>query len=179
LFAAEGDRPQVVSTEPGRSRASHEFTPFLEGADNVGPHTMITSPRILSILCAAAITMSVYAAPWAADGASVSSVWKITSIKVCKDSRGYLEPHVDALGSFPVYSFFIPRPVWTVNGIVVEAQPAYDRGRLVSFRLMGAAPVLRSGTKNTIKLSLPDQNAAKIFRFDAARVAPGDCYEFF
>jgi hypothetical protein len=115
----------------------------------------------------------------AADLVPPSHQWKITSVRVCRDGRGNLSPHLEAVGHFPVYSFFIPRPVWTVNGIAVEAQPLYERGTLVGFRLLGAAPVLNSGTKNTVKLSLPDQNAAKAFRYDQSKPPPGECYEYF
>ena len=86
---------------------------------------------------------------------------------------------MDAVGNYPVYSFFIPRPVWTVNGTVVESQPVYERGRMTSFELFNVAAYLKSGAKNTIKFSLPDQNASKIFLYDETRPAPGECYEFF
>jgi len=115
----------------------------------------------------------------AAETVPPSQQWKITSIKACRDSAGNLFPHLEVIGSYPVYSFFIPRPVWTVNGIVVEAQPIYERGQLVAFRLFGAATLLNPETRNTIKLSLPDQNTSKVFRFDKSKPAPGDCYEFF
>lgn len=115
----------------------------------------------------------------AAETVPPSHQWKITSIKVCRDSSGNLLPHMEVIGSYPVYSFFIPRPVWTVNGVVVEAQPIYERGQLVAFRLFGAAPLLNAGTRNTIKLSLPDQNTSKVFRYEDSKPAPGDCYEFF
>jgi hypothetical protein len=115
----------------------------------------------------------------AAELVSPSQQWKITSVKVCRDNRGTLFPHLDAMGHFPVYSFFIPRPIWTVNGLAVEAQPLYERGSLIGFRLFGAASVLNSGTKNTVKLSLPDQNASMAFRYDQTKPAPGQCYEYF
>jgi hypothetical protein len=78
-----------------------------------------------------------------------------------------------------VYSFFIPRPVWTINGTVVDSQAVYERGRLIAFELFNAAAYLKSGAKNTVKFSLPDQNASKIFLYDDTRPAPGECYEFF
>jgi hypothetical protein len=138
---------------------------------------MLYRSRILLLLFSALVFLH----PWSAVAADDSSQgkWRITSVKVCKGYRGAINPHIVVSGSFPVYSFFIPRPVWTVNGIVVEAQPLYERGGLTGFRLLGAAPVLRTGAKNTIKLSLPDQNAAKIFRYDSRKPPPGDCYEFF
>jgi hypothetical protein len=110
---------------------------------------------------------------------SSSGKWKITSIKVCRLRSGYLNPHVEALGQFPLYSFFVPRPVWTVNGTVVEAQPIYDRGKLISFRLLSAAGLLKSKAKNTVKFSLPDQNASKTFYYDKAKPPADECYEFF
>ncbi len=105
--------------------------------------------------------------------------WRITSIKLCRSRGGTLIPNVDAIGNYPVYSFFIPRPVWTVNGTVVEAQPIYEHGRLTAFELFNAAAYLKSGSKNTIKFALPDQNASKVFVYDETRPAPGQCYEFF
>ena len=111
--------------------------------------------------------------------ADSSSKWKITTIKICRTYRGYLSPHIEVVGSFPVYSFFIPRPVWTVNGRVVESQPVYKRGRLTSFNLLFSTRFLTSGRRNTIKFSLPDQNGAKIFHYDQTRAKTGSCYEFF
>ena len=108
-----------------------------------------------------------------------SSRWKITTIKICRTYRGYLSPHIEVVGSFPVYSFFIPRPVWTVNGRVVDSQPVYNRGRLTSFNLLFATRLLTSGKRNTIKFSLPDQNGSKIFHYDQTRAKSGSCYEFF
>jgi hypothetical protein len=113
---------------------------------------------------------------FAADSASQ---WKITSVKVCKSTSGSVVAGVDVLGNFPVYSFFIPRPVWTVNGSEVEAQPVYDRGRLTSFHLVNAARFLKSGAKNVVKFSLYDQNGAKVFVFDADKLPAGDCHELF
>ncbi len=111
--------------------------------------------------------------------AEPANKWRITSIKVCKTYSGALDTNLEVLGHYPVYSFFIPRPVWTVNGVVVEAQPVYTRGRLSAFILIQAAGHLRSGQRNTIKLSLPDQNTAKVFRYDDTRPPAGECYEFF
>jgi len=140
---------------------------------------MFNSHRLLLVplILAALLTCPSYAT--AQQSSSSSSKWKITSIRVCRDYSGNIIPHIDVLGSYPVYSFFIPRPVWTVNGIVVQAQPIYDRGILVAFKLFGAAPVLNSGGRNTVKLSLPDQTAAKIFRYLDTKPPNGDCYEFF
>ena len=134
---------------------------------------MLNCSRTLLLLISALIFLHL-SLVFAADNSSSQGKWRITSVKVCKGYRGAINPHIVVSGSFPVYSFFIPRPVWTVNGIVVEAQPIYERGRLTSFRLLGAAPVLRTGAKNTIKLSLPDQNAAKIFRYDSTKPPPGE-----
>ncbi len=111
--------------------------------------------------------------------ADYATQWKVTSVKLCKSSGGTLSPMLEAIGTFPVYSFFIPRPVWTVNGTVVEAQPNYDRGKLVSFKLYNGSEQLKSRTKNTVKFALPDQNGSKIFYFDEARLPAGQCYELF
>lgn len=108
-----------------------------------------------------------------------SGQWKITSLKICRSRGGSLSPSISAIGSYPVYSFFIPRPVWTVNGSVVEAQPVYEHGRLVEFLLTGAAQYLKPGEKNTIKFSLPDQTGVKVFMFQDSRMRAGECYEFF
>jgi hypothetical protein len=140
---------------------------------------MLRRLRILAlfaVLCAACPGITVVEA---AERATSSDKWQITSIRACKDRRGYTSPNIEAIGSYPVYSFFVPRPVWTVNGVVVEAQPVYDRGRLTAYTLLGAAPALSTHTRNTIKLSLPDQNTSKVFRYDDARIPPGECYEFF
>jgi len=88
-------------------------------------------------------------------------------------------PSVEVIGHFPVYSFFIPRPVWTVNGNVVEAKPIYSQGRLVAFELMNGGDYLEHGKKNTVKFALPDHNGSRIFLFDHFRVPYGECYEFF
>jgi hypothetical protein len=105
--------------------------------------------------------------------------WKVTSIKLCRTSSGALSSGVEAIGNYPVYTFFIPRPVWTVNGAVVDAQPVYDRGKLVSFSLLGGATLLKSGTKNTVKFALPDHSGSKIFYFDVNKLPMGECYELF
>jgi hypothetical protein len=131
---------------------------------------------ILFILAAFLASMSI---GHAADESGSQNFWKITSIKVCRDYNGNVLPDVEALGSYPVYSFFIPRPVWTVNGIVVEAQPTYEAGRLVSFRLFRAGSLLKPDSRNTVKFSLPDQNGSRVFRFRNTRPRPGQCYEFF
>lgn len=110
---------------------------------------------------------------------AASNEWRITSVKVCRDRGGSLFPHVTVIGSYPVYSFFLPRPVWTINGSVVDAQPVYDRGRLIEFTLIGATEYLKAGAKNTIKFSLPDQNGAKVFFFNEPKVVAGECFEFF
>ncbi len=115
----------------------------------------------------------------AADVSSSSTQWKINTVKVCRSAGGVLVPSIDVTGNYPVYSFFIPRPVWTVNGTVVEAQPVYQHGRLVLFQLFNAGPYLKSGAKNTVKFSLPDQTSSKVFLLDQSTPAPGDCYEFF
>jgi len=114
-----------------------------------------------------------------AQTASSSSRWKITSIKVCRAPSGALASSIDAIGVYPVYSFFIPRPLWTVNGNLVDATPVYHQGKLVAFQLYGASEYLKSGTKNTVKFSLPDQNASKTFTYDDTRPAAGQCWEFF
>jgi hypothetical protein len=112
-------------------------------------------------------------------GSSSPGPWKITSVKVCRTSAGTLVSSFSVIGTFRVYSFFIPRPVWTVNGTVVDAKPVYDKGRLESFQLLDATPLLKSGTRNTVKFSLPDQHASKTFYFDDAKPQAGECWEFF
>ncbi|MBI5249793.1 MAG: hypothetical protein HY912_09875 [Desulfomonile tiedjei] len=111
--------------------------------------------------------------------ADSSGQWKITSVKVCRNPSGTINSSVEVVGSFPVYSFFVPRPVWTVNGTVVDTQPVYDRGRLVAFQLINAAGLLNSGSKNTVKFSLPDQSSSKVFHYDQNKASAGSCYEFF
>jgi len=132
--------------------------------------------KALFLLCALVAGLLI---AHAAELVPPSQRWKITSVRVCKDNRGHLYQHLEALGHFPVYSFFIPRPVWTVNGVVVEAQPLYERGSLIGFRLFGGAKALNAGTKNTVKLSLPDQNASMAFRYDQNKPPPGECYDYF
>ena len=110
---------------------------------------------------------------------SSSNPWKITSVKVCKSSGGAVYPTIEAIGSYPVYTFFIPRPVWTVNGVVVEASPVYQSGRLVAFQLLNAGPNLKTGSKNTVKFALPEHNGSRVFLFDPSKFGPGECYEFF
>jgi hypothetical protein len=134
--------------------------------------------RLVFVLASVALLIGLYLshAPLVL---SVSGEWKITSIKVCRSSGGTLVSRVQAIGSYPVYSFFIPRPVWTVNGALVDAQPVYDRGKLVEFTLLGAVEHLKSGAKNSIKFSLPDQTGAKVFYFNESKVLAGECYEFF
>ncbi|MFA6221738.1 MAG: hypothetical protein WC647_05435 [Desulfomonilaceae bacterium] len=105
--------------------------------------------------------------------------WKITSVRICKTSSGSLSSSMEAIGAYPVYTFFIPRPVWTVNGTVVEAVPVYQHGRLVSFELLNSSPYLNSGSKNTVKFALPDHNGVRVFFFDSKKFGPGECYEFF
>lgn len=133
---------------------------------------------LLALFIASALLLS-HSSLLSAQTASSSSRWKITSIKVCRTSSGALASSIDALGVYPVYSFFIPRPLWTVNGNLVDATPIYHQGRLVAFQLYGAAEYLKSGAKNTVKFSLPDQNASKTFTFDENRPATGQCWEFF
>jgi hypothetical protein len=135
---------------------------------------MIRSARLLIFVILIAASFSTFS--FAAD---ISGHWKITSVRLCRSSSGALYSTIEAIGHFPVYTFFIPRPVWTVNGTVVEAQPRYEQGRLVSFRLLNAARYLVSGTKNTVKFSLPDQNGSRVFQYDKSRPLPGECYELF
>jgi hypothetical protein len=137
--------------------------------------------RTVRLLVVAFISTALLVVSSLSEGAdtTLSTQWKITSIKLCRNPGGGLVSNVDAIGNYPVYSFFIPRPVWTVNGSVVESQPIYEHGRLISFELFNAAAYLKSGVKNTIKFSLPDQNASKVFLFDETRPAAGGCYEFF
>ena len=135
-------------------------------------------PRFVFVLASVALLVGLYLCQ-APSVFSVSGEWKITSIKVCRSSGGTLNPRVQAIGSYPVYSFFIPRPVWTVNGALVDAQPVYERGRLIEFTLFGAAEHLKSGAKNSVKFSLPDQTGAKVFYFNESKVLAGECYEFF
>jgi hypothetical protein len=115
----------------------------------------------------------------AADAPASASQWKISTVKVCRSSGGIVIPTLEVIGNFPVYTFFIPRPVWTVNGVVVDAQPIYQHGRLILFQLINAGQHLKVGAKNTVKFSLPDQTSSKVFFLDQSTPTPGDCYEFF
>jgi hypothetical protein len=135
---------------------------------------MMRSARLLIPLALLAISITT-----SAIAAEVSGQWKITSVRLCRSSSGTLSPVIEANGLYPVYTFFIPRPVWTVNGTVVDAQPYYDKGRLIAFKLLNAAQYLKSGSKNTVKFSLPDQNGSKVFQYDQSKPAPGECYELF
>jgi hypothetical protein len=110
---------------------------------------------------------------------SSSSPWKITSVKICKTPYGSLRASIEAIGSYPVYTFFIPRPIWTVNGNIVEAVPVYQHGRLVAFELLNSSSYLNSGSKNTVKFALPDINGVRVFFYDSSKFGPGECYEFF
>jgi len=114
-----------------------------------------------------------------AEAANSTGRWKINSVKICKSSSGTIVPSIEVMGNFPVYSFFVPRPVWTLNGNVVEAKPIYAQGRLVAFELMNAASALEHGKKNTVKFALPDHNGTRVFLYDHSRIPPGECYEFF
>jgi hypothetical protein len=136
------------------------------------------SARLLAA-CSAFILLNTLLPAHAPEVFGASGQWKITSLKICRSRGGSLSPAIAAIGSFPVYSFFIPRPVWTVNGSVVEAQPVYEHGRLVEFQLNGAAQHLKPGEKNTIKFSLPDQTGVKVFLFQDKRLPSGECFEFF
>jgi hypothetical protein len=139
--------------------------------------TMSTKLAIASLLLCILVAAPLYC--HAADVTQPSDKWKITSIRVCRTSGGSIDPMVDAIGTYPVYTFFIPRPVWTVNGNLVDATPIYQHGRLIAFRLMNAATHLKSGTKNTVKFALPDQNSSRAFLFEQSAIPAGDCYEFF
>ncbi len=137
------------------------------------------SIRVFLIFQVVLVALTGFAHLEAADGTASSTQWKITTVKVCRSTAGVLIPTLEVIGNYPVYSFFIPRPVWTVNGTVVDAQPLYQHGRLILFQLFNAGPYLKSGAKNTVKFSLPDQTSSKVFFLDQATPAPGDCYEFF
>jgi hypothetical protein len=139
----------------------------------------MTSVRVFLIGLITLVALNGFSPLKAADGPSSSSKWKINTVRVCRSSGGALTPTIEATGNFPVYTFFIPRPVWTVNGIVVDAQPVYQHGRLILFQLINAGTHLKVGAKNTVKFSLPDQTSSKVFFLDQSTPAPGDCYEFF
>jgi len=115
----------------------------------------------------------------AADTSPSAAKWKISSIEICRSSSGSVYPTVKVIGSYPVYSFFIPRPVWTVNGTVVESNPIYDHGKLVAFQLFNITHLLEPGTKNTIKFALPDHSGSRVFLYDHSRIPAGQCFEFF
>jgi hypothetical protein len=139
-------------------------------------------PRTVNQLRFFLIVAAVLALPMildAADSPDLSNQWKIRSVRVCRDHRGTLMPQVDVLGSYPVYSFFVPRPVWTINGTIVDSRPVYTSGQLTAFTLVGAEILLKNLTKNSIKFSLPDQHSAKTFYFDDRRVPSGGCFDFF
>ncbi|MGO9117646.1 MAG: hypothetical protein ACLQPD_08550 [Desulfomonilaceae bacterium] len=125
------------------------------------------------------VALTVFSHLEAADGQALSTQWKINTVKVCRSTGGVVIPTIEVTGNYPVYSFFIPRPVWTVNGTVVDAQPIYQHGRLILFQLFNAGAYLKSGAKNTVKFSLPDQTSSKVFFLDQSTPTPGDCYEFF
>lgn len=140
---------------------------------------MIRKNRFL-IFCFLSICLLVnYGSNWAMAQDSSGNPWKITSVKICKSSGGGVYPTIEAIGVYPVYTFFIPRPVWTVNGVVVESSPVYQSGRLTAFQLMNAGPNLKTGSKNIVKFALPDHNGSRVFIFDPSRFGPGECYEFF
>ncbi|MBI4963592.1 MAG: hypothetical protein HY913_09975 [Desulfomonile tiedjei] len=140
---------------------------------------MIRLTALLIFSLALSIFVSHTSIIYTADVSSSSAQWKITSVKVCRTPSGALDSDIEVLGSYPVYSFFVPRPVWTVNGSVADAKPVYQQGRLVSFQLLGAGLSLKSGTKNTVKFSLPDQNGSRTFQYDEKRPTAGECWEFF
>jgi hypothetical protein len=125
------------------------------------------------------VALTVFSHLEAANGQASSTQWKISTVKVCRSTGGVIIPTIEVIGNYPVYSFFIPRPVWTVNGTVVDAQPVYQHGRLILFQLFNAGTYLKSGAKNTVKFSLPDQTSSKVFFLDQSTPALGDCYEFF
>jgi hypothetical protein len=137
------------------------------------------SIRVFLIALLVLVALTGFSHLEAADGTASSTHWKINTVKVCRASSGVLISTIEAIGTYPVYSFFIPRPVWTVNGTVVDAQPVYQHGRLILFQLFNAGQYLKSGAKNTVKFSLPDQTSSKVFLLDQTTPAPGDCYEFF
>ncbi|MEW6348366.1 MAG: hypothetical protein AB1646_04850 [Thermodesulfobacteriota bacterium] len=140
---------------------------------------MSSRVSLLRFLSIAAAVVTIPLLLKAAEPPDLSNQWKIRSIRVCRDHRGTVIPHLDVVGSYPVYSFFVPRPVWTVNGTVVDSRPVYTSGQLTAFTLIGGVGLLKSLTKNNIKFSLPDQHAAKVFHFDERRVPTGDCFDFF
>lgn len=164
-----------------RSRAARDDKPpesrFQAGCNSGRVFMMLRSTFLLTALV---VCIAIVNNPSPSEAQTTGTgQWKITSIKVCRSIGGTINPTLQVLGQFPVYTFFIPRPVWTVNGTVVDAQPVYERGRLVAFQLLGSASSLNSGTRNNVKFSLPDQNNSKVFYYDQNKVPAGDCYEFF
>ncbi len=139
--------------------------------------TMSTKLAVASLLLSFFVAEPLHC--HAAEVTPPADQWKITSIQVCRNPGGAVDSTVDAIGTYPVYTFFIPRPVWTVNGNLVDATPVYHQGRLTAFRLLNAAMHLKSGTKNTVKFALPDQNASRSFFYDQNAIPAGECYEFF
>ena len=140
---------------------------------------MTKSVHLALIVLVVTLLLATSSVSLAADKASVPNRWRITSIKICRSPSGSVYPSIEAIGSYPVYTFFIPRPVWTVNGSVVQAKPIYANGRLVAFQLFDATSKLNPGTKNTVKFALPDQNGSSVFLYDHSQVPAGECYEFF
>lgn len=117
--------------------------------------------------------------PFVLGASSSTNRWKVTSVKICRTGGGSVYTNMEAIGHYPVYTFFLPRPIWTVNGTVVEAKPVYQNGRLVSFTLFNGTTLLNPGRKNTVKFALPDHNGSRVFLYDHSRIPPGECYEFF
>jgi hypothetical protein len=140
---------------------------------------MIKLASLLVLVLGLISLLSPHSIIYAAEVTPPSGQWKITSIKVCRAPSGSIVSDLEVIGHYPVYSFFIPRPVWTVNGSVADAKPIYQQGRLVAFQLLGAVSALKSGTKNTVKFSLPDQNGSKTFQYEDSRPSAGECWEFF
>jgi hypothetical protein len=146
-----------------RIGSKHTFQPIL---------SLVAAIMILTMVSCAAVTK-------ATAQALSAQRWKITSVKICRSSGGAIYPSIQAIGSYPVYTFFIPRPVWTINGSVVEAKPVYEHGRLTAFELFDAASKLNAGRKNTVKFALPDHTGSIVFLYDHSQIPLGDCYEFF
>ena len=140
---------------------------------------MTRSAYLAALAILIAVSLLVCSASLAADSTQTSGRWKITSAKICRTSGGVVISTIEVIGNYPVYSFFIPRPVWTVNGNVVEASPVYAQGRLIAFQLLNASPYLDHGKKNTVKFALPDHNGSRVFLYDHSRIPDGQCYEFF
>lgn len=169
------------------SESSHRCNQRIQNCDrsSCGRRARIAARhKIQSTLCiivAVAILtiVSCAAVPEAKAQPLSAQRWKITSVKICRSTGGGIYPTVQAIGSYPVYTFFIPRPVWTVNGSVVEGKPVYQHGRLTAFELFDAATKLNPGTKNTVKFALPDHAGSIVFLYDHSQIPPGECYEFF